>query len=193
MFCLSAHRVGILDRAIGGRPSPPGGRRRIWHASRGNAVRNPHRGEASCTPLAASSVPCPGRAKAPPCMRWRGLRRPRRASEPMTRRPVRDRDTTGNRTPPEGRRSPSYSDVPEIALRSGSPSAVNEFLLPLRCSAQGLRRVITRFFCLSTGYAALIHRTPLENGPFPQPHAQPYPQACSRQEQAAAHSPGLRC
>jgi len=94
-------------------------------------------------------------------MRWRGLARPWRARQPITRRPMRRPAATGYRAPRGFAGCPAPPHVPRVSPGIGPPSVVRDFLLPPWQVAQGVRRVITRFFWLSTGRVALIHRTRL--------------------------------
>ena len=60
-------------------------------------------------------------------MRWRGLARPGRASEPMTRRPMRRPAATGYRAPPEVAGRPAPPCVPRVSPEIGPPSVVRDF------------------------------------------------------------------
>src|SRR5262249_35503413 len=107
-------------------------------------------------------------------MRWRGLARPRRAREPMTRRPMRHLAATGYQAPRRFAGRPAPPHVPRVSPGIGPPSVVRAFLLPRRRIAQGVQRVITRFFWPSTGRVWLIHRAQPLIAACPQVDAQAY-------------------
>ena len=104
---------------------------------------------------------------------------PGRASEPMTRRPVRCPAATGYQAPQEFAGRPAPPRVPWVSPGTGPPSVVRDFLLPVRRVAQGVRRVNTRFFSLSTGRVALIHRSQRQSASYPQRRTQPERIMCS--------------
>src|SRR5215469_13264326 len=114
------------------------------------------------------------RAEAPPCMRWRGLARPRRAREPMTRRPMRRLAATGYQAPRGFAGRPAPPHVPRVSPEIGPRSVVRDFLLPRWRIAQGVLRLITRFFWPSTGRVWLIHRAQRLIAACPQVDAQAY-------------------
>jgi hypothetical protein len=107
-------------------------------------------------------------------MRWRGLARPRRARQPMTRRPMRHLAATGYQAPRGFAGRPAPPHVPRVSPGIGPPSVVRDFLLPRQRIAQGVLRVITRFFWPSTGRVWLIHRAQQLIAACPQVDAQAY-------------------
>ena len=107
-------------------------------------------------------------------MRWRGLARPRRAREPMTRRPMRHLAATGYQAPRGFAGLPAPPHVPRVSPGIGPRSVVRDFLLPRWRPAQGVLRLITRFFWPSTGRVWLIHRAQRLIAACPQVDAQAY-------------------
>ena len=119
-----------------------------------------HRGGAfrrlpACRGGARKNVPAgQNQDRAPPCMRWRGPARPRRAGRPVAR-PCR------RRAPPAGARYPRRGPVSRLLPRSrGHPQGgarfrtVKTFLLPPRAPRKALRPAIS---CLSAIHEG-IHR-----------------------------------
>ena len=142
---------------------------------------------------AVAEVPAParrsGRAEsgtAPPCMRWRGRARPRRAGWPVAwSSPRAARRPPGPGTRARGR-SPGSSRVPGVAPGWCPFPAVKALLLPPQAPRKTLQQAISCFSAihgrlhreqaviriprrLSTGFSQPIHRFPSVSRRTPQP------------------------
>ena len=124
--------------------------------------------------------------KAPPCMRWRGRARPRRAGWPVAwSSPSAARRPPGPGTRARGR-SPGSSRVPGVAPGWCPFPAVKALLLPPQAPRKTLQQAISCFSAihgrlhreqaviripprLSTGFSQPIHRFPSVSRRTPQP------------------------
>ena len=103
--------------------------------------------------LAKPFLPRAESGKAPPCMRWRGLARPRRACWPVAWSSPRHAPPAGARYPRENR-SPGSSHVPGVAPGRCPFPAVKAFLLPPQPQRKALPPAISCFSAIHEG----IHR-----------------------------------
>jgi hypothetical protein len=142
---------------------------------------------------AVAGVPAPARrsrraesGRAPPCMRWRGRARPRRAGWPVAwSSPRAARRPPGPGTRARGR-SPGSSRVPSVAPGWCPFPAVKALLLPPQAPRKTLQQAISCFSAihgrlhreqaviriprrLSTGFSQPIHRFPSVSRRTPQP------------------------
>ena len=92
--------------------------------------------------------------KAPPCMRWRGLTRPRRARPASWLASLAPRAARRGQVPARADRSPGSSHVPGVAPGWCPFPTVKAFLLPPRAPRKALRPAISCFFVIHGG----IHR-----------------------------------
>ena len=158
---LRAHIPTVLHGSVAGAAAPA-----LTASGRGAAAREPRPcsvGPRSSrpafprlpgVPALVKTFPCRAESgKAPPCMRWRGLARPRRT------RPASWLAGAARRPPVPGTRargrSPGSSHVPGVAPGWCPFPTVKAFLLPPRTPRKALRSIISGHF----GYPRGIHRT----------------------------------
>ena len=110
--------------------------------------------------------------KAPPCMRWRGLTRPRRARPASWLAWPAPRAARRGQVPARGDRSPGSSRVPGASPRWCPFPTVKALLLPPRTPRKGLRPAIS-CFPLSTKESTGSRQLSAFHGGYPRVYSQP--------------------